>query len=74
MSFSYALEWLKDGEMVYREGWNGQGMYVKMQIPDEHSKMRFPYLYMSVADGLLVPWTPSQHDLLSADWKIRYFE
>jgi hypothetical protein len=39
-----------------------------MQVPDEHSKMKRPYLYMSPVDGDLVPWVASQSDLLAEDW------
>jgi uncharacterized protein DUF2829 len=70
MDFSDALAALKDGERVAREGWNGRDMYVEMQEPDEQSKMRRPYLYMSPADGELVPWVASQTDLLAEDWYV----
>lgn len=66
--FGSALAALKVGERVARDGWNGRGMYVEMQKPDENSKMRRPYLYMSPVDGDLVPWVASQSDLLADDW------
>lgn len=68
MDFGSALVSLKKGNRVAREGWNGKGMFVEMQTPDEHSKMRRPYLYMSPVDGDLVPWVASQSDLLAEDW------
>lgn len=67
MDFGEALTELKYGHKVAREGWNGKGMYVEMQVPDEHSKMRRPYLFMSPVDGALVPWVASQSDLLAED-------
>jgi len=66
--FEVALIKLKQGERVAREGWNGQGMYLEVQVPDEHSKMQQPYIYMSPVDGKLVPWLASQTDMLSEDW------
>ncbi|HDZ13603.1 hypothetical protein LCGC14_0938010 [marine sediment metagenome] len=33
MLFSDALQFLQDGQMVQREGWNGKGMFVFRQIP-----------------------------------------
>jgi len=72
MGFGYALDWLKDGMSVYREGWNGKGMWLKLQNPDAHSKMTLPYIYMRTADGNLVPWLASQTDILASDWRIRY--
>ncbi len=68
MNFGEALEALKQGHKVVREGWNGKEMWVHLQVPDEHSKMRRPYLYMRPVDGDLVPWVASQSDLLADDW------
>lgn len=69
MDFGEALDELKNGSRVARTGWNGKGMYVEMQVPDEHSKMRRPYLFMRPVDGDLVPWVASQSDLLAEDWQ-----
>lgn len=43
-------------------------MYIELQVPDAHSKMRKPYLFMRPVDGDLVPWVASQSDLLAGDW------
>lgn len=67
--FGIALDILKRGGKATRSGWNGKGMWVSMQLPDEHSKMSRPYLYMSTVDGALVPWVASQTDLLAEDWE-----
>ncbi len=72
--FSTALRLLKQGRRIAREGWNGKGLWLELQIPDEHSKMTLPYIYMSYpADavntpGAKVPWLASQTDLLANDW------
>jgi len=68
VDFGEALDELWDGSYVAREGWNGQGMWIALQRPDEHSKMTRPYLYMRCVDGDLVPWVASQSDLLAQDW------
>ena len=68
VNFSTALEWLKVGYKVSREGWNGKDMWIALQRPDEHSKMSLPYIYMFTADKKLVPWLASQTDLLADDW------
>lgn len=70
VTFSEALVSLKSGRTVARIGWNGKGMWIALQTPDEHSKMSLPYIYMSTADGSLVPWLASQTDLLADDWII----
>nr|DAH47060.1 MAG TPA: Protein of unknown function (DUF2829) [Caudoviricetes sp.] len=53
-----------------RKGWNGKNMYIQLQVPDGHSKMTLPYVYIRTVQGDLVPWLASQTDLLAED----YFE
>lgn len=76
-SFGEAIKYLKRGMKVARKGWNGKGIYLELQIPDEHSKMTLPYIYI-VTNGLVtdnpdapkgvVPWLASQTDMLAEDW------
>lgn len=68
-SFGDALERLKDGYRVARKGWNGKDMWLALQVPDKHSKMTRPYIYMYTADGQKVPWLASQSDMLENDWQ-----
>ena len=56
------------GGRFARAGWNGKNMYIELQVPDEHSKMSLPYIYMRTAQGDLVPWLASQTDMLANDW------
>lgn len=75
--FGEAIKYLKRGLKVKRLGWNGKGIYLEMQEPDEHSKMTLPYVYI-VTDNLItdnphapkgvVPWLASQTDMLAEDW------
>ena len=77
MDFGWALRQLKEGKKVCRLGWNGKGIYIELQRPDEHSKMTQPYIYI-VTTGLqsdnpnaprgVVPWLASQTDLMAEDW------
>lgn len=79
VDFGEALKALKAGKKVARKGWNGKGIFVMLQVPDEHSKMTRPYLYIDTT-GLQtnnpdapkdrVPWFASQTDMLSEDWVI----
>lgn len=78
LNFGQALEILKLGGKVMREGWNGSKMYLQYQFPDEHSKMTFPYLYLTIHDGTQsnvtgverrLPWQPAQVDIFSEDWQ-----
>lgn len=70
MNFGQALDALKLGSRVARAGWNGKGMWLALQRPDERSKMSLPYIYMKTADDKLVPWLASQTDVLGEDWSI----
>ncbi len=70
MDFGEALGMLRAGGRVARAGWNGRGMWLALQVPDAHSKMTLPYIFMSTVDGDLVPWLASQTDLLAVDWEV----
>ena len=70
VNFGQAVEALKLGSRVVRDGWNGKGMFLELQRPDSMSKMTLPYIYMSTVQGDLVPWLASQTDILSEDWSI----
>lgn len=81
-SFSNALEDLKQGFMVAREGWNGKGMFLYYVPAASYppstaiAKGAFngepvpygAYIAMKTAQGNVVPWLASQTDLLSDDW------
>lgn len=66
----WAIKQMHHGSKVTRPGWNGKGMWLALQVPDEHSKMTLPYIYMKTADNQLVPWLASQTDILAMDWMI----
>lgn len=66
--FGWAMNQLRNGHKISRKGWNGKGMWLKIQRPDFNSKMSRPYVYLKTADNQLVPWTPSQIDLFECDW------
>lgn len=68
MNFSKALDNLKTGDHIARQGWNGKGMWLGLQKPDKNSKMTLPYIYMKTACNNLVPWLASQTDILADDW------
>jgi hypothetical protein len=70
MDFGWALEQLRHGYRVTRDGWNGKGMWIALQTPDEHSKMQRPYLFIKTAQDQLVPWVASHGDLLASDWRL----
>lgn len=68
MTFGEAIEALKKGNKVFRAGWNGKGMSIELQVPDAHSKMTHPYIFINTPHGGRVPWVTSQMDVLAEDW------
>lgn len=79
MNFGEAIEALKEGERLQRKGWNGKGIFIELQNPDENSKMTSPYIYIDTtglqtdnesAPKNLVPWLASQTDMLAEDWQV----
>lgn len=76
MNFGQAIEALKAGKKVQRDGWNGKGLTLELQMPDAHSKMTLPYIFMrypsdaKTTPGAAVPWLASQTDVLAEDWRI----
>lgn len=72
MDIGQAIEVMRVGGSVTREGWNGPGQHLEMQVPDEHSKMTLPYIFITTVQGDRVPWLASQTDLLATDWVVAY--
>ena len=66
----WAIHKLEHGYKVRRTGWNGKKMHLVLQVPDAHSRMTLPYVYMYTAPRNLVPWLWSQPDLLAKDWEL----
>lgn len=78
-TFGEALILLREGRKVARRGWNGVGIFLKLQVPDENSKMTLPYIYIDTTELQTtnqnapkgrVPWLASQTDMLATDWVI----
>ena len=70
--FGEALEELQK-EDGYKYGirllkWN-EDVVIRVQRPDEYSKMTAPYLYVESRFGR-VPWIPTQIEIFSDEWSI----
>lgn len=79
MTFGLAIEALKMGKKVARRGWNGKGIFIELQVPDQYSKMSSPYIFIDTtglqtdnpdAPRSRVPWLASQTDMLTEDWRV----
>ena len=65
MHFGFAIETMKAGKRVYRDGWNGKGMYIFLLTLPNYE----PVVCLHNAQGKLQPgWLPSQADIFAEDW------
>ena len=84
MNFGTALDFIKGGLKVRREGWNGKGMFIFL-VPGSTFKVNRPpllgiypegtvinyhaHIDMKTADGQIVPWLARHTDMLANDWE-----
>lgn len=83
--FGKALQALKNGLKLAREGWNGKGMFLYYVPPGEYparteiAKKEWgedalvpyqAYIAMKTVQGTVVPWLASQTDMLAEDWQL----
>lgn len=80
LDFGVAIQALKDGKRVCRQGWNGKGMFLLLvsgaawdfecDVGGVDDLETSAFICMKTADNKLVPWLASQTDLLITDWCI----
>lgn len=82
MTFSEALEKLKEGKKVSREGWNGKNQYIELAtnisyinsfgevINVNHETMGNKAIAFVGTSGVQLGWLASQSDMLSEDWRV----
>jgi len=70
--FGGALDALKEGRRVFREGWNGKGMLIELVTAAPANPLPGviyrDYIAMRTAQNEIVPWVASQTDVLAIDW------
>lgn len=83
MNFGQAIEKVKEGCRISREGWNGKGQYVELAtkisyvntkgeiVNGGHETMGNSALAFVGTSGVQVGWLASQADMLSNDWIIK---
>jgi hypothetical protein len=76
MTFSQALDRIKDGRQVVRSGWNGKNMFL-FYVPvwtytdgKQDNYPNLPFIAMKTAGETVVPWLASQTDILADDWEV----
>lgn len=82
IDFNQALIALKVGRKVARKGWNDKGMFLlyidpyhndQYKVEEKHETIvgtLFPYIAIKTTDNKIVPWLPTQMDLLAEDWEV----
>jgi len=68
MTFSEAFESIKLGGSMRLPHWS-EDVKIRVQWPDEFSKMTAPYLYVESRHGK-VPWKETMIELFSDKWEI----
>lgn len=82
MDFGKAIQLLKEGRRVQRQGWNGKNQYIELAtnisyknannetINSEHEAIRNKAIAFVGTSGIQLGWLASQADMLAEDWKI----
>lgn len=68
MNFGQAIEAMEAGSKVARTGWNGKGLSVELQVPDENSKMTLPYIFMNYPATPASATAPANHINARVPW------
>lgn len=71
MNFGEAIENLKAGHRVARDGWNGKGMFLTMVDSMAYEGVPIvPFIAIYTTNKKLAPWNSSQQDALADDWHV----
>lgn len=82
MDFGKAIQYLKEGKRVQRNGWNGKNQYIELAtnisyknaddeiINAEHESIGNKAIAFVGTSGVQLGWLASQADMLAEDWKI----
>lgn len=68
MKFYEALKSALEGKKIRMQQWNSD-VFISIQVSNKNSKMTARYLYVTSRFGL-VPWIPTQIEILSDQWEI----
>lgn len=80
--FGKAIQYLKEGKRLQRQGWNGKNQYIELAtnisyknsndeiINAEHDAIGNKAIAFVGTSGVQIGWLASQADMLAEDWKI----
>lgn len=73
LDFGQALELLKEGHTVSREGWRADNMYLVLATSNPSNKIDIPLslILFKTTNDTLEPWKAGQDDILTDDWCVR---
>ena len=81
MTFGNAIELMKAGKRMKREGWNGKNQYIELAknisyeaadgtiVNAEHDAIGNKAIAFVGTSGVQLGWLASQADMLADDWK-----
>lgn len=81
MDFGKAIQLVKEGKKVQREGWNGKNQYIELAmcisytnaegkiVNAEHNAIGNSAIAFVGTSGVQLGWLASQADMLVNDWK-----
>jgi len=82
MDFGKAIQLMKEGKRVQREGWNGKNQYIELAtnisyknakgeiVNVNHDAIGNKAIAFVGTSGVQLGWLASQTDMLANDWKI----
>lgn len=82
MNFGKAIEALREGKKVARDGWNGKNQYIELAtnisyvnangtvVNCEHDAIGNKAIAFVGTSGVQMGWLASQADMLADDWHI----
>ena len=71
MTFGLAIEAMKAGKRVARDGWNGKGMWGEyVPAKDFSFSELLPHFVIKNTNNSFSTWVPSINDCLADDWQI----
>lgn len=70
MNFGQALEALKTGKKLAREGWNGKGLCVQLKNGSDYGFLELRPFFVIKNDKTFNTWVPSVSDVLAEDWEV----
>ena len=83
MDFGKAIQLLKEGKRVARQGWNGKNQYIELAtnisyinanketINAEHESIGNKAIAFVGTSGVQLGWLASQADMLAEDWIVK---